>query len=83
MEHHELYENILSGNCILFTGAGFSHGARNINNTKLLNGSELAKKLNIACGIEDEVTNLRVASELFIDEHGDFSLIELLRSILS
>ena len=80
MEQKELFENLLTGNCILFTGSGFSRGATNISDQNPKIGYSLTKELYTKCNIEDENPNLKVASEIFIEEFGEFKLIELLKN---
>ena len=69
------------GNCMLFTGAGFSKGAIGSNPTKeLMSAWELAQQLYIECnGAKEEEGNLEDASNLYIETKGEFALIDFLK----
>lgn len=79
MDINEILENLLSGNCILFTGSGFSYGAKNILGEAPLTALPLTEKLYQACGITENDNDLKNASQFYIDTYGDFELIRLLR----
>ena len=65
------------GNCMLFTGAGFSRGAKGSNpNIELPSAWDLAQQLYLECtGAEDENGDVEDASKLCIDTEGEFSLV--------
>lgn len=69
------------GNCMLFTGAGFSRGATGSAPKKELQSAwELAQLLYKECtGEEDRDGNLEDASNLYIKTNGEFALIEFLK----
>lgn len=69
------------GNCMLFTGAGFSRGATGSDPKKELQSAwELAQLLYKECtGAEDRDGNLEDASNLYIETNGEFALIEFLK----
>ncbi len=73
-------EKLLTGNCLLFTGSGFSFGAKNIQDKPLLLGAGLTDLLYKKCGIHEHDNDLKGASELFLDEFGTHDLIELLKN---
>lgn len=72
-------DNILSGECILFTGAGYSFGTTNLNNNNPKNGGRLTSFLYSECGIVENDFDLKNASEIYQETHGESKLIELLR----
>lgn len=69
------------GNCMLFTGAGFSRGAKGSNpNIELPSAWGLAQQLYLECtGAEDGDGDLEDASKLFIDTKGEFALVQFLK----
>lgn len=79
MTIEEAIKKSLTGNCLLFTGSGFGYGAKNIKDQELLLGSGLADLLYDKCGIVDHDGDLKSASDLFLDERGEYELIELLK----
>lgn len=79
MNLNEIIESILTGNCILFTGSGFSHGSKNILSQSPLTALALTDKLYKLSGVEENDYDLKNASEFYIEKFGDFDLIKLLR----
>ncbi len=79
-KYKELFQKILTGNCILFTGSGFSFGSKNINGLSPKTGNNLTKLLYEQSGIDENDNNLKSASEFFIDTNGEHKLIELLKN---
>ncbi|MCC8171417.1 MAG: SIR2 family protein [Parabacteroides sp.] len=80
MNLQEAITHILSGNAILFTGSGFSRGATNLlgeENPKT--GNELTAMFYQRCGITENDYDLKNASQLFQEEHGESELITVLR----
>ncbi len=73
-------EKALTGNCLLFTGSGFGFGATNIQEKNLLLGQDLTNLIYEKCGINQHDNDLKSASELFIDEFGEYKLIDLLKT---
>lgn len=68
-----------SGRAILFTGAGFSKGARNIEDSEFMSGVDLARYLCSKCDIDDPI-DLDQASDIFLDEFDEDTLIAELRN---
>lgn len=79
MELKEMIEKILTGNCILFTGSGFSFGAKNVLEQSPKIGGGLTEFLYKECDITENDFNLKSASEIYSDTKGEFQLIEVLR----
>jgi len=68
----------LSGQAILFVGAGFSVGAKNLRDTPLKTGKQLSKYLGEAASFDEEV-QLDEAAEQFIALFGKDKLIDELQ----
>lgn len=77
-----LLKLIVSGKAILFTGAGFSSGAINIQNNDVPIGNVLANKIDQMTG-EVSYQNLMVASQNAIDNNKSEELIELIKDIFT
>ena len=69
------------GNCMLFTGSGFSRGAKGSDpNKELQTAWDLAQKMYVECtGAEDEQGDLEDASKLYIETKGEHALIQFLK----
>lgn len=80
MTFENAIEKALTGNCLLFTGSGFGFGATNIKDKDLLLGAGLTNLLYEKCNITDHDNDLKSASELFLDEIGEYELIDLLKN---
>ena len=80
MELKDAIEKILTGNCILFTGSGYSCDAKNISGNSPRIGGNLTQFLYSECGINENDYNLKSASELYSDNKGEFQLIDFLRN---
>lgn len=80
METIEAIEKILTGNCILFTGSGFGLGSKNILDRNLLLGNTLTDYLYKQCGISVHDNDLKTAAEFYIDEFGEYNLIEFIKN---
>ena len=78
MKIDEAVDKILGGNCILFTGAGFSRNAINIKDEALKAASQLTKYLYEKCNIGESDDDLAAASDIYLDTFGETSLIRLL-----
>lgn len=74
----QLKMRISTGKAILFTGAGFSIGTKNILHEAPPLASSLAKKLCALANI-DESEDLRYASEVALEYHDHDKIIELLK----
>jgi hypothetical protein len=70
-------EAALDGTALLFTGAGFSFGATNVNKTPPMGSLRLARALGDAC-LLDETIELDIAADFFQEEKGVDALITLL-----
>lgn len=79
MSIDEAIDSILSGNCILFTGAGYSFGATNIKNDSPKNGGKLTSFLYSECDIAENDYDLKNASQIYQETHTESKLIGLLR----
>lgn len=71
-------DKIFSGQCVLFTGSGFSHGASNILNEAIPTAWRLKELLEEESGLEAET--LEQAADDYMDELGDERLARLLKS---
>ena len=73
------------GNCMLFTGAGFSIGATGSDPSNPLQSAwDLTQKLYIECTGKKELEgDLEDASNLYISEKGEYALIELLKDFFT
>lgn len=79
MEFGDAINSIFDGNCILFTGAGFSLTAKNIENDPLLTAYNLAEKIYAECGESENDGDLENAVDLYIEKFGEYSLITFLK----
>lgn len=79
MELQEAINLILKKNCILFTGAGFSSNAINIQGGNPRRASALANDLYAELGIEGD-GNLSSAADDYLEEKGESELINILKS---
>lgn len=79
MELNDAIIHALNGDAVLFVGAGFSYGARNLKNEKFLMANGLCKEM-IRIGNLEEDDDLAYISERFIEEHGEDALIDLLKN---
>ena len=77
-----LLKLIASGKAILFTGAGFSSGAINIQNDDVPTGKLLADEIDKRTG-EESHQDLLVASQNAIDNNKSEELIELIKDIFT
>lgn len=74
----------LEGNAILFTGAGFSHGAANLYGEKFMAGKALKDYLAEECGIKNTTSSLKAVADYYIRYHKDAShLIKTLTGLYS
>jgi hypothetical protein len=77
VDYQGILSKINSGKAVVFLGAGFSMSGININNKNLMTGRALSRKLCNLSGTK-ESDNLRFASDYYIDQKGESSLIEIL-----
>lgn len=77
-KYQEALKQIKLGNAILFYGSGMAHGVKNILNEYMPMANALAEKLS-----PDSEGDLALASQIYIDENGENSLIDLLREQFS
>lgn len=79
MDINKAIQYALEGNAILFTGAGFSYGATNINNTTIVTGESLRDYLAQECNISKTQSSLSSVADYHIKYHNGYtSLIETL-----
>ncbi len=78
----KLYQKIMSGRAVLFCGAGFSYGAKNILNENIPNGIDLAKVIADECAISGNAELSRL-SFYFQKIFGADGLINLLKNQLT
>lgn len=78
----QVLEKIMSGQAILFNGAGFSFGAKNIDGTAIPSGKKLSEYLAKKCKI-DINSDLKIASKCYIKQFSKEELIQELKSILT
>ena len=69
MDINQAIQNALEGNAILFTGAGFSYGATNINNTTFITGEALRDYLANECNITETKSSLSSVADYHIKYH--------------
>ncbi len=67
------------GNCLLFVGSGFSCNASKADGQPLLTAGELTKALYEACGIAENDYMLDKASQIYLEEKGEYQLVEFLK----
>ena len=78
MELDQALEHALDGNAVLFTGAGCSQGAVNLQGAPLKTGSQLATHFSQLVDLPHE-TELDEAAEEYAEEYGPISLIRELQ----
>jgi hypothetical protein len=66
------------GDAIAFTGAGFSFGAKNLENKLFASGNKLAERISADLGLPAD-TPLTLAAEIFREQRGTDPLIELIK----
>lgn len=77
-KYNEALKQIKLGNAVLFYGSGMASKVKNILNENMPMADSLAKKLS-----SDSEGDLSLASQIYIDENGADSLIEVLREQFS
>jgi hypothetical protein len=82
MELEEAIEHALEGNAVLFVGAGFCVGAKNILNMDFLIGRTLSKHLCNKAGVTED-TDLNTAADMYLHKFGELSLISELQQQFS
>lgn len=83
MELDEAIGHALDGNALLFTGAGFSVGAKPTGFDKFLTGRELARHLYAESGFNTTDDQLNIASQIFLKKHGKEALLNELKSMFT
>lgn len=83
MELNEAMKHILDGSAVLFTGSGFSYGARSLSGGSPLSGRDLAKELYKLADVEAEDADLSNASQFYIDKFGEADLSQLCREMFT
>lgn len=81
MEIQEAIRTIIDGEALLFTGSGFSAGAKKANGDWLCTARTLAHKLLDECGFEKDeyVDDLGQASEIYKGEKGAAGLVDFIK----
>lgn len=74
----KLINTISNGKAIMFTGAGFTFGAKPVNNKKPLGSGELSITLSRELGLP-ESKNLKFTSDYFLSKKPALQLIQLLK----
>ncbi|MDO7911383.1 SIR2 family protein [Pseudomonas sp. 22-AL-CL-001] len=83
MELIEAIKHALDGNAVLFTGSGFSYGARSLSGGTPLSGRDLAKELYKIAEVDAEDSDLSNASQFYIDKFGEADLSQLCREMFT
>ncbi|MBR5104392.1 MAG: SIR2 family protein [Bacteroidales bacterium] len=83
MDFKEALTYINLGNCILFTGSGFSKGATNSKGTTMPTGLGLAEILYNECNETSDGGDLQDASNLYIDTFGTSTLVRRLKELFT
>ncbi|MDG2943225.1 SIR2 family protein [Exercitatus varius] len=78
MEYVDALKQIKAGNAMLFYGSGMASDVINLQSEKMPMSKQLADRLS-----PDANQDLTLASELYIEEHGEDNLINLLRDIFT
>lgn len=81
MEIDEAVRHALDGDAVLFTGAGFSLGATNVDGHEFPLGTNLSQDLMADLG-ETEAVPLQTASQLYSNSRGDVGLLGFLKGHL-
>lgn len=81
MDFEKAIEKIFEGNCILFTGSGFSFGAENVlsSNSDIKSSPDLAKILNERSGYTTSNTDLKKATTAYLRKKTELDLIDMLK----
>lgn len=78
MDIQEAIQHVLDGRAVLFTGAGFSFGAENIQGQPIPAGRALARRLLGDIGYNNLEGGLDKASSAYLRRYSEKSLVELL-----
>ncbi|QGY45926.1 hypothetical protein GM418_20285 [Maribellus comscasis] len=81
MTFEKAIEKIFEGNCILFTGSGFSFGAKNIltKASDIKSAPDLAKLLYRDSGYSSSNTDLKKAATAYLKKKSVYDLIDILK----
>lgn len=83
MDIKEAIEYALDGRAVLFTGAGFSYGAENINSLQIPAGKALAQKLLTDIGYKNPQGGLDKVTAAYLRRKPDQELVDLLTNAFS
>lgn len=86
MELEEAIRHAIDGNAVLFTGSGFSFGAKNLENKSPMTGRAFARHLYELCNVNSDDDNLALASQLYLQnnkDEGALELVKLCRNVFS
>lgn len=78
MDIHDAIRHALDGRAILFTGAGFSYGARNIRDAAIPSGKSLTKELLTEIGYPNPDGQLDKAAGAYLRRKSKRELVDLL-----
>jgi hypothetical protein len=81
MDFEKAIEKIFEGNCILFTGSGFSFGAKNVlsTNPEIKSAPDLALTLNEISDYKTINTDLKKATTAYLQKKSETDLIDVLK----
>lgn len=81
MTFDKAIEKIFEGNCILFTGSGFSFGAKNVlpDNPEIKSTPDLAELLYKRSGYETSNKDLKKAATAYLRKRSPHELIDILK----
>lgn len=82
MELQDAINKIYEGRCLLFLGAGFSTGAKNLRNEFIPSSGKLSAILDSLSGSESE-GDLEEAAEAYIEANGEYQLVPLLKDLFT
>ena len=74
-----MLKQVSTGKAVLFTGAGFSFGTKNIHGNGPPNSKELAKKISDLGSFENEEQDLRFATDYYLANNNKADFIKLLK----
>ena len=83
MDLNTAIKHAIDGNAMLFTGSGFSGGARPLEGDTFLTGRGLAKRLYEECGIAPPDDDLYYAAKRYRKTRSDEEFVELLQHLFT
>lgn len=79
MDIEKAIEKLFEGNCILFTGSGFSFGAKNVFGSEIKSAPDFAQVLNENSGYRTTNMDLKKATTAFLSKKTEADLIDILK----